>query len=156
RRARRHWRALSIPGSPFRAAAYATAAQADVEWRQRQIWPQFYPDSRATVLFGTAIPTTGRHRSREYPRKLIGHRTPQPEWSRSAKLRHKQCSKPFPSFDSFIGKLLELRWYIKAECRGGLEVDHEIEPLRALYRQVAWVGTMQDFRDVIPTSSVHL
>ena len=38
------------------------------------------------------------------------------------------------SLDHLVGKLLELRWHIKAECRGGLEVDHEIEPLRALYR----------------------
>ena len=37
-------------------------------------------------------------------------------------------------FDHFVGKLLELRWYIKAECRGGLEVDHEIELLWPLYR----------------------
>jgi hypothetical protein len=36
------------------------------------------------------------------------------------------------------------------------EVDHEIEPLRALYRQVAWLGTVQDFRDVIPASSEYL
>jgi hypothetical protein len=42
--------APSIPGSPFRAAGYSTAAQANVEWRQRRIWPQFYPDYRATVL----------------------------------------------------------------------------------------------------------
>jgi hypothetical protein len=36
--------------------------------------------------------------------------------------------------DHLVGKLLELRWHVEAECRGGLEVDHEIEPLRALYR----------------------
>jgi hypothetical protein len=43
-----------------------------------------------------------------------------------------------------------------AECRGGLEVDLEIEPLRTLYRQLAWLGTMQDFRDVIPASSKQI
>ena len=42
--------APSIPGSPFRVAGYSTAAQVNVEWRQRRIWPQFYPDDRATVL----------------------------------------------------------------------------------------------------------
>ena len=50
----------------------------------------------------------------------------------------------------------ELRWHINAERRGGLEVDHQIEPLRTLYRQVAWLGTVQDFRDVIPASSEYL
>jgi hypothetical protein len=60
------------------------------------------------------------------------------------------------SLDHLVGKLLELRWHIKAECHGGLEVDHQIEPLRALYRQVARLGTVQDFRDVIPTSSEYL
>ena len=60
------------------------------------------------------------------------------------------------SLDHLVGKLLELRWHIKAECRGGLEVDHEIEPLRPLYRQVTWLGTMQDLPDVIPASSEHL
>src|SRR6516165_2069412 len=59
-------------------------------------------------------------------------------------------------FDDLVGKLLELRWNIKADCCGGLEVDHEIEPLRALYRQVAWLGTVQDFPDVFPASSEHL
>ena len=59
-------------------------------------------------------------------------------------------------FDHLVGKLLQLRWHIKAECRGGLEVDHQIEPLRALYRQIAWLGTVQDFRDVIPVSSEYL
>jgi hypothetical protein len=34
--------------------------------------------------------------------------------------------------DHLIGKLLELRWYVEAECRGGVEVDHQIEPFRAL------------------------
>jgi hypothetical protein len=38
------------------------------------------------------------------------------------------------SLDHLVGKPLELRRYIKAECRGGLEVDHEIELLRPLYR----------------------
>ena len=66
------------------------------------------------------------------------------------------CSKLFPSFDHLVGKLWELRWYIKAECRGGLEVDHQIELLRPLYRQVTWLGTVQDFRDVIPASSEQL
>ena len=60
------------------------------------------------------------------------------------------------SLDHLVGKLLELRWHIKAECRGGLEVDHEIELLRPLYRQVIWLGTVQDFPDVIPASSEHL
>jgi hypothetical protein len=41
---------ISIPGSPFRAAGYSTAAQADVEWREQRIWSQFYLDYRATVL----------------------------------------------------------------------------------------------------------
>jgi hypothetical protein len=27
-------------------------------------------------------------------------------------------------FNDLIGKLLELRWHINAECLGGLEVDH--------------------------------
>ena len=70
--------------------------------------------------------------------------------TRSAKRRYRSLL-----FDHFVGKLLELRWHIKAECRGGLEVDHQIEPLRALYRQVAWLGTVQDFRDVIPASSEY-
>jgi hypothetical protein len=61
-----------------------------------------------------------------------------------------------PSFDDLVGKLLELRRHIKAACRGGLEVDHQIEPHRALYRQVAWLGTVQDFRDVISASSEDL
>ena len=60
------------------------------------------------------------------------------------------------SLDHLVGKLLELRWHINAECRGGLEVDHEIEPLRTLYRQLAWLGTVQDFPDVISTSSEYL
>ena len=34
--------------------------------------------------------------------------------------------------------------------RGGLEVDHEIKFLWPLYRQVTWLGTVQDFPDVIP------
>ena len=55
--------------------------------------------------------------------------------------------------DHLVGKLLELRWDIKAECRGGLEVDHQIELLRPLYRQVTWLGTVQDFRGVLPASS---
>ena len=42
------------------------------------------------------------------------------------------------SLDHLVGKLLELRWHIKSKCRGGLEIDHEIEPLRPLYRQVTW------------------
>jgi len=58
--------------------------------------------------------------------------------------------------DHLVGKLLELRWHINAECRGGFEVDHEIEPLRALYRQVAGLGTVQDFPDVFAASSEHL
>jgi hypothetical protein len=60
------------------------------------------------------------------------------------------------SLDHLVGKLLELRWHINAEFRGGLEVDHQIEPLRALYRQLAWLGTVQDFPDVISTSSEYL
>ena len=43
------------------------------------------------------------------------------------------------SLDHLVGELLELRWQIKSKCRGGLEVDHEIEPLRALYRQFTWL-----------------
>jgi len=54
------------------------------------------------------------------------------------------------SLDHLVGKLLELRWHIKAECRGGLEVDHQIEFRWPLYRQVAWLGTVQDFFDGIP------
>jgi len=42
------------------------------------------------------------------------------------------------SLDHLIGKLLELRWHIEAECRGGLEVNDQIELLRPLYRQVTW------------------
>jgi hypothetical protein len=38
------------------------------------------------------------------------------------------------SFDDLIGELLELRGHIEAECLGTFEVDHEIEPLRTLYR----------------------
>ena len=38
------------------------------------------------------------------------------------------------SFDDLVGELLELRWHIEAECRGTFEVDHEIKPLRTLYR----------------------
>ena len=37
-----------------------------------------------------------------------------------------------------------------------LRFDHQIEPLRPLYRQVTWLDTVQDFRDVIPASSEHL
>jgi hypothetical protein len=48
---------------------------------------------------------------------------------------------------------LELRWHIHAECLGGLEVDHEIEFLRPLYRQVTWLGALQNLRDVAPASS---
>ena len=55
--------------------------------------------------------------------------------------------------DHLVGELLELRWYIEAECRGGLEVDQEIELLRPLYRQVTCLGTMQDLPDVFPASS---
>jgi hypothetical protein len=58
--------------------------------------------------------------------------------------------------DHLIGELLELRRYINAECCGGLEVDHQIELLRPLYRQVTGLGTVQDFRDVLPASSEHL
>ncbi len=36
--------------------------------------------------------------------------------------------------DHLVGKLLELRWHIKAQCRGSLEVDHQIKLLRPLYR----------------------
>ena len=32
---------------------------------------------------------------------------------------------------------------------GGLELDHQIEPLWSLYRQVTRFGTVQDFLDVI-------
>jgi hypothetical protein len=60
------------------------------------------------------------------------------------------------SLDHLVGELLELRWHIKAECRGGLEVDDQIELLRPLYRQVTRLGTVQDFGDVIPASSEHL
>ena len=60
------------------------------------------------------------------------------------------------SLDHLVGKLLELRRHIKAECRCGLEVDHQIEPFRALYWQVARLGTVQDFRDAIPASSEYL
>ena len=59
-------------------------------------------------------------------------------------------------FDHLVRKLLELRWYIKAECGGGLEVDHQIELLRPLYRQVSWVSTLQDFADVNAASPEHL
>ena len=31
-------------------------------------------------------------------------------------------------FDHLVGKLLKLCWHIKSKCRGGLEVDHQIEP----------------------------
>jgi hypothetical protein len=37
-------------------------------------------------------------------------------------------------FNDLIGQLLELRWHLEAECLGTSEVDHEIEPLRTLYR----------------------
>src|SRR6516162_6911327 len=60
------------------------------------------------------------------------------------------------SLDHLVGKLLELRWNIKSKCGGGLEVDHQIEPLRPLYRQVTWLGTTQDLPDVFPASSKHL
>jgi hypothetical protein len=65
-----------------------------------------------------------------------------------------RCRKS--SLDHLVGKLLELCWYLKAECGGGLEIDHQIEPLRTLYRQVAWLRTVQDFRDVIPASPEYL
>ena len=60
------------------------------------------------------------------------------------------------SFDDLVGELLELRWHIKSKCRGGLEVDHQIELLRSLYRQVTWLGTVQDFRDIVPASSEYI
>jgi hypothetical protein len=42
--------ASPIAGSPFCAAGYSLAAQANMEWPQRRMWSQFYPDYRATVL----------------------------------------------------------------------------------------------------------
>jgi hypothetical protein len=44
-------------------------------------------------------------------------------------------------------------WYGEAQCVEDLEVDHQIKPLRPLYRQVTWLGTMQDFSNVIPAPS---
>src|SRR5262249_38144373 len=60
------------------------------------------------------------------------------------------------SFDDLIGELLELRWHIEADCRGSFDVDHEIEPLRTLYRQLAWLDTVQNLADIFPASSKHL
>ena len=60
------------------------------------------------------------------------------------------------SFDRLVGKLLELRWHIKAECRGGLQIDYEIELLRPLYRQVTWLGTLQDLRNVTAAGKARL
>jgi hypothetical protein len=60
---------------------------------------------------------------------------------------------PASSLDHLVGKLLELRWHINAECRSGLEVNYQIELLRALYGQVTWLGTVQDFSDVAPAYS---
>jgi hypothetical protein len=37
------------------------------------------------------------------------------------------CSKTASLFDHFVGELLETQRYIKAECLGGLEVDHELK-----------------------------
>src|SRR5215831_16045642 len=61
-----------------------------------------------------------------------------------------------PSFDDLIGKLLEVRWHIDTDCLGSFEVDHEIEPLRLLYRQLAWLGTVQNLANIFPASSPHL
>ena len=43
-----------------------------------------------------------------------------------------------------------------AQRCGCLQVDHQIELLRAPYRQLAWVGTVRDFSDVVPASSEYL
>ena len=39
-----------------------------------------------------------------------------------------------PSFDDFVGKLLQVRWHFDTDCRRSFEVDHDIELLRPLYR----------------------
>jgi hypothetical protein len=59
------------------------------------------------------------------------------------------------SLNYLVGKLLELRWDIKAECCGSLEVDYKIELLRPLDRQVTGFGSMQDLPDVFSGPSEH-
>jgi hypothetical protein len=47
--------------------------------------------------------------------------------TRRASSRVSMPNRLISSLDHLVGKLLELRWHIKAECRGGLEVDYQIE-----------------------------
>jgi len=62
------------------------------------------------------------NRSRRSSGSLSGHfRTHAPQSAES-------------SFDHLVSELLEVRWHIDTDCRGSFDVDHEIEPLRTLYR----------------------
>jgi len=42
------------------------------------------------------------------------------------------------SFDALVSGGEQHQWYGEAECFGGFEVDHQIEPLRPLYLGSHW------------------
>ena len=60
------------------------------------------------------------------------------------------------SLDHLVGSGEQQGWHSDAQRCGGLEVDHQIKLLWPLYRQVAWLGSLQDFPDVTAASLEHL
>ena len=70
---------------------------------------------------------------------------------RRARRRHRAVS-----FDHLVGKLLQLQGYLKAKRLSGREVDNQIELLWPLYRQVIWLGTVQNLSNIFPASSKHV
>jgi hypothetical protein len=61
--------------------------------------------------------------------------------------RHRSKNRSY--FDYLVGDLLEKRWHLEAQGLGGLQIDHQLELGRALYRQLAWFSALEDAVDVL-------
>jgi hypothetical protein len=58
-------------------------------------------------------------------------------------------NSPSPSFDHVGGGGEQSRWNFEAKCLRGFEVYGKDEIGRLLDRKIGWLGTLENWRDII-------